>query len=162
MPAAVRPQQAHGNRKATMGRGVHTLERRKSPHQLTVIESISRPDPTWLPAVMVLRKGTTPVAIVSIIGVMLIYGVNVLIQREWSNQFETLETLQHQHSALVTQIERKKYQIPRDLEIDAKDYVNLNQENTIFIQPETSRPLKAINPEPRQSLLREDRVPIGY
>lgn len=162
MPAAVRPQEDSRHRKAAMSRGVQSLKHRRSSSQFTVVESISRPTPRWLPNVIALQKSTTPIAIASLAGVMFLYGVNVVMQREWSDQFEELGVLQHQLNALVTQVERKKYQIPRELEVDAKNYVDLNQENTIFIQSDTLRPSKSLGKEPRQSLLRDDRVPIGY
>lgn len=160
MPAAARPRRDKRHRDAAR-RGLHPVGRRRSSSQFTIVESISRPNPTWLPWIVALRKGTTPIALTSLAGVMVLYGINVVMQREWSNQFEALDTLQHQQSALVTQVERKKYQIPRELEVDPKNYVDLNQENTLFIEPEANRPIKSTE-KARKSLLRDDRVPIGY
>ena len=164
MPAAVRPQDENHNRQfatATIPSGVPQRKGRKS-RPLTVIESISRPEPAWLPWVLTLRKATTPITLISLSGVLLVYGLNVVMQREWGTQFNRLNDLQHQHNALTTQVERLKYQIPRQLEVSPKNFVDLNQENTIFIQPEDARPFKSTDQAQRRSLLRDDRVPVGY
>ena len=157
MPAVVRPSEDKFNRK-----GVAPQRRRKTSGQFTVVESISRPAPSWLPLVMTMRKVTTPLAVTSLAGVLLFYGITVVTQREWGTQFSKLDSLQAQQNALITQVEKTKYRIPRELEIEPKNFVDLNQKNTLFVQPDAVRPEKA-EPAPRpHSLLRDDRMPVGY
>ena len=143
-------------------RAVPQKRRRKGPGQFTVVESITRPDPQWLPWVITLQNVTKPVALLSLASVLVVYGMNVAMEREWGQKFKSLGNLQHQKNSLVTLTERQKYQLPRRLEVAPKDYVELKQDRVLFINPDSPRPLVPKTQTPRQSLLREDRLPIGY
>ena len=164
MPAAVRPSEdaINQNLTAVNNPAAKPQRRPKKVDQFTVVESISRPTPSWLPWIRNLRKATTPLALVSLASVMGLYGITSMVEREWGTQYQTLDSLQTQRDTLITQVEKSKYRIPRELEIEPKNFVDLNQTNTLFVRPEPPSTTKAA-PAPRpHSLLREDRMLIGY
>lgn len=163
MPVAVRPKTEKRQHPTATRTGSVPRRRRLSTGHFTVVESISRPTPQWLPWVIWLQKMTKPLALLSLASVLVVYGMNVVKQREWSTQFDSLSELQAQKNSLVTLTERKKYQIPQSLEVAPKGYVELKQDRVLFVPPEPSREFKsAAEPEKRQSVLQEDRLPIGY
>lgn len=162
MPVAVRPRPEKRNLNRAPATQTRPQKRRTHAGQFTVVESISRPSPQWLPWVMALEKMTRPLALLSLTSVLVIYGIHVVKQREWSTAYESLEHLQTQRSVLVNQSERQKYQVPRSLEVAPKNYVELNQERALFMKPDPQRSIKEVVPQPRHSQLREDRLPVGY
>lgn len=133
-----------------------------SGRPFTVVESLRKREPKWLPSVVFLRKLSTPLAIGSLAIVLPLYGLNVLLEREWGEKYAQLELTLHRQGTLVAQSERRKYQIPRELEIDSKNFVPQNQDNTLFLTPEPARPLRKDAQPQRQSSLSIEQLPVGY
>lgn len=130
----------------------------RTPAPFTVVETIQRPDPKWLPFVMGLKKVSTPIAVASILCVLPLYGVSVHLQREWGNQYAKLETLQSQEQALLTDVELQHYTIPLDLISKPQGYGPVTPNNTLFLTPAKPRPLKSSDTPGRQTTV----VSSGY
>ncbi len=136
--------------------------REGAPQSLTVVESLRRHEPQWLPAAVLLRKISTPLALGSLVMILVLSGLNVLLEREWGQKYAQLETAKRRQGALVTQTERQKYQLPRELEQSPQDFVPQTQNNTLFLQPEAPTPVSQKSASPRRTIFSPDRLPIGY
>jgi hypothetical protein len=157
-PSAAAPRQVYPQQ--SIGSNVAVAVSPRTPAQFTVVETIQRPDPKWLPLVMVLKKVSTPVAVASILCVLPLYGVSVHLQREWGNQYAKLETLQSQEQALLTDVEQQHYTIPLGLVSKPQGYGPVTPNNTLFLTPAKPRSLKAadVNSTGRQTTV----IPSGY
>ncbi|MEM9137691.1 MAG: hypothetical protein AAGB01_10135 [Cyanobacteria bacterium P01_F01_bin.42] len=156
MPVAVRPHEVkHSGAAAVQPHG-----RRVPRRQFTVVETLTRPEPSWLPLAIAMQKVTRPVAVLSLASVLILYGTSTMMERDWGTRFRDLERLKSKQNSLVTLTERQKYQIPRSLEVAPKGHVELKQDRVLFVRPES---LRSVQPKSRrQSTLSEDRPPIGY
>lgn len=136
--------------------------RQRSPQSLTVVESLKRREPSWLPLVVLLRNFSTPLAVGGVVIVLALYGMNAVLKREWGEQYARLLSAQRRQGALVTETERQKYQVPLTVETSPQNFVPQTQKNTLFLNPDNSAPAPEKPLSPRPSELSTERLPIGY
>ncbi|MCM1982178.1 hypothetical protein [Lyngbya confervoides] len=162
MPAAVKSRRTQDERlRARSWRSQSAAAKQGQAAQFTVIESIHRPDPSWLPWVIMLRQRSTPLAIASIVGVIVLHSANVMLQQQWGKTYGQWEQAQRQQNAIAIELERQNYQLPRRYETTPENFVPQTQNNTLFLPAEPPLPPQSLPARPPSTPL-DDRLPIGY
>ncbi len=154
-------QQRKAHRAAPLNPKAHS-QKAQARQSFTVVKSLRDRTPAWLPAVIRLRKVSTPIAVGGVGLVLALYGMNVLLEREWGEKYAQLQSAQRTQGGLMLQTERQKYQIPLAVEAAPQNYVPQTQKNTLFLAPGSSGAVdpqsEAISPPE----LTSERLPIGY
>ena len=122
---------------------------------------ISRNQPTWVFLLSILRRSSTPVMLLLLLGGLPIYGWGVYMQQSWGKTYENLNVLKRKEQTYITRNEHNKYQLTQRAEQHPQGLVRQSPANTIFLQPapDTSTQL------PRAQLPESPTFkvsPIGY
>ncbi|WP_299402988.1 hypothetical protein [Acaryochloris sp. IP29b_bin.148] len=117
--------------------------------------------PNWLILLMVFRKLSAPILIMSVLGILPLYAWRVNTQQSWGNQYTQLEKLQRDQRHWITRNEERKYQISENLESNPAGFVPKSSQTTVFFEPAPARPAQPASPQ-RAGITAIDVAPIGY
>lgn len=110
-----------------------------------------------LQLLILLQKGSFGVAAIGLLSCLGIYRATVRIPQLWSQEYETLESLQRQERQLVALDEALKYEIARSAEQPESEMLAISNESTVFLEPTSIEPQKA-----PKSDRKEQSIPLGY
>ena len=137
---------------------------KRPPHShpaLGLIEPVSPQFPNWLILLMAIRKLSTPVLLVLVMGVLPLYAWRVNTQDSWGNQYSKLEKLQQDERTWLIRSEERKYEISENLENNPAGFVPKSSKTTLFLKPAPARPAQPAPPAPT-GITQTDVAPIGY
>lgn len=158
----VRPKQATPSarsRPPQRRRKPKTLSRQEQP--LDLIDSRSPQFPNWLILLMAFRKLSTPILMVTVLGILPLYAWRVNTQQSWGTQYSKLEKLQRDQRDWLTRNEERKFQISENLESNPAGFVPKSSKTTVFFKPAPVRPAQPVPPQ-RTGITHIDVAPIGY
>lgn len=153
----VRPKTAASSARPQRKRTV--LPQREQP--LDLMDPRSPQFPNWLILLMVVRKLSTPILMVMVMGVVPLYAWRVNTQRSWGDQYTKLEELQRDQRTWLTRNEERKYEISQNLESNPAGFVPKSSKTTVFFKPAPARPAQPA-PHQQTGIPRIDVAPIGY
>ncbi len=117
--------------------------------------------PAWLQVLMKIQRGSTPIACLLILGVLVLYGWNVSSQRAWSKAYRELSQLQRQERELIAASESHKHEIVQQAENSKSNLVRQVPANTIFLTPQPIQERSSL--ESRSASVRQfKQFPLGY
>ena len=130
--------------------------------QLGQVDVLVTPDPHWsIVLLLALRKLSTPIMVLLLMGVLPIYGWSVCTQRSWGETFTHLEQLRRDERQLVTRHETRQYEITQTVEQAPAGFEPKGPHNTLFLKPEPTRAQKPMV-LPSTVLPTADVAPVGY
>ncbi|WP_299492653.1 hypothetical protein [Acaryochloris sp. IP29b_bin.137] len=153
----VRPKKAAA--RSQIRRTARKLPDRERP--LELIDTRSPQFPNWLIFLMACRKLSTPILMVSVLGILPLYAWRVNTQQSWGDQYTQLEQLQRDQRTWVTRNEERKHQISENLERNPAGFVPKSSKTTVFLKPAPARPPQPTPPQ-RAEITHIDVAPIGY
>ncbi len=127
MPAAAHPN----TRPKAMG--LTAPKGRNSSAQLQLLRHSAPAQSPGLRLLVKLRQCTTPVVLVTVLGILPLYGWSVTTQRSWGQRYENLSKLQRDTQSWLTQNETLKHDISRQAELNPKGYIPQGPANSIFL-----------------------------
>ena len=101
------------------------------PNYVATLKSPSLPN--WLRLLMRLERGTTFMTMLLGCSVLVVYGFTFYSQQRWSQEYETLQTLQRKERRLTSAIETLKEDAARAAENPHNGLVPQNPASTIFL-----------------------------
>lgn len=140
-------------------RKTRTLSRQEQP--LDLIDSRSPQFPNWLILLMAFRKLSTPILMVTVLGILPLYAWRVNTQQSWGDQYTKLEKLQRDQRDWITRNEERKFQISENLESNPAGFVPKSSKTTVFFKPAPARPAQTA-PSQGNGITHIDVAPIGY
>lgn len=155
----VRPKKAAPSARSQIRKTARNLPERGRP--LDLINPRTPQFPNWLILLMAFRKLSTPILVVSVLGILPIYAWRVNTQQSWGNEYTKLEKLQRDQRTWITRNEERKYQISENLESSPAGFVPKSSKTTVFFKPAPARPDQPAPPQ-GTGITRIDVAPIGY
>lgn len=99
--------------------------------------------PTWVLRLESLRQGLSLGVFLLMAGMLGTYGWSVYSQRQWGQQYSSLQKMQREERQLITFNEELKSQMAADAQDPNTGLVPLNPSRMIFLQLQPPRSLKA-------------------
>jgi hypothetical protein len=163
MPAAAQTN----SRPKSMGLAAPSAQPRqsknkKSSAQLQLLRQSTPAKSQGLRLLVKLRQLTTPVVLVTVLGILPLYGWSVTTQRAWGQRYENLDKLQRDTQHWLTQNETLKHDVTRQAELNPKGYIPQGPANSIFLpqmQPRTGKaPIAIVKSQPNSMV----NAPLAY
>ncbi len=101
--------------------------------------SISPKRPIWVSMLLKLRKFSTPIMVLLLLGSLPIYGWSVYIQQSWGKTYRELKQLRREEQELITRNEQHKYDLAQQAEQHSAGLVPQGPNNTLFLKPAPSQ-----------------------
>jgi hypothetical protein len=130
-----------------------------APTQLRLLPQ-ERPS-QGLRAVNTLRRLSTPIAFVMVLGVLPIYGWSVLTQRSWGKGYQRLEQLRRDENTMIQKTEAQKHDITEQAELNPQGLVPQSPTNTLLVPRSQPRPTVVQVPQ-RTPFNPDGNPPLAY
>ncbi|NJK40220.1 MAG: hypothetical protein HC934_00520 [Acaryochloridaceae cyanobacterium SU_2_1] len=124
------------------------------------MDPLSPQFPDWLILLMALRKISTPVLCLLVLGILPLYAWTANTQRFWGDRYSKLEELERSERQWLTRSEKRKYEISETVEKAPRGFIPKGSQTTIFVEPASPRPNKPVPPTSAVSPVTIS--PIGY
>lgn len=159
IPGHVGPHPQQSRRSAVNSvLGAHKAQRMP----LGQVDTLPPPEPSWLVVLLLtLRRVSTPMMLLLLLGILPIYGWSVGTQQSWGKAFTRLQALRQNERQLLTRHEAQKYEITQTVEQNPTGFQPKGPHTTLFLKPEPARLPKAALKLPAP-LPTTDVSPIGY
>lgn len=128
---------------------------------LQVVPSI----PTLPPQVrllLALRRFSTPIAIVLVVGVLPIYGWSVMTQHSWGQRWQHLQTLRQDERHLTNETESQTHTITQKVQNNPTGFVPLSPNNSVFLKPQPPQPAPRNSTHVLPDLAIDLETPLAY
>jgi hypothetical protein len=96
--------------------------------------------PPWVRLLLILRRFSTPIALVLVLGVLPLYSWSALTQRSWGQRWETLQTLRQNERHLENETEIQNHEITQKIQSNPTGFVPLSPQNTVFLKTQPPQP----------------------
>ncbi len=132
----------------------------------TAVSATVKPRPTrvarplWLRYLLLGQRLSTPLTLVLIAGVSMIYGWMVYTQQAWSRSYSELEQLQRQERQLLSTDEVLKHQLAEQATQPESGLALPNLDNTLFLPAPAPQP--PVNAAPDAAPSAPAVEPLGY
>lgn len=161
MSAAVRSDRSSRGKSASRAEGSNASGVLHYMGHLQVVQSTPRLPPA-VQLLLILRRFSTPIALVLVIGVLPIYGWGVLTQQSWGQRWQHLQTLRQDERHLENQHQIRNHDITENVQTNPAGFVPLSPQNTVFLksQPPQAAPKNAMPALPDLAIDLE--TPLSY
>jgi len=135
-----------------------TSQEPQEPHPMP--RSFRPQQPRWLTLMQWTQRGSSLVALMLGVGILVTYGWTVYIQQQWGREFDRLEAMKKQERQLVSANEVLKNQMAEQAEKPTAGLLLPDPSNAIFLTPAPQRPDLKANPTP--AVDPDSTRPLGY
>jgi hypothetical protein len=164
MPAAVQNKP-----RSKPSRGLGKPSGRPRPSQnapssapLQLLRYENNPKSPGLRLLVKLRQISTPIALITVLGVLPIYAWSVSTQRSWGQRYENHEQLRQDVQYWLTETESLKHDITQQAESKPQGYVPQGPANSIFLPEMLPRPAQPPLPPARVQIKPDVNTPLAY
>jgi hypothetical protein len=111
---------------------------------------------------LILRRFSTPIALVLVLGVLPLYSWSALTQRSWGQRWENLQTLRQDERHLQNETEIRNHEVTQKIQSNPKGFVPLSPQNTVFLKSQPPQPAPKRSNSVLPELAIDLETPLSY